>query len=145
MQHNRVRKVDARTHIITTVAGNGVFGSAGDDGPALVANLANPAGVALVEDSLGRLTIFIADYYNGSIRAVGPDGTMHNISGEGRVKFGAPSRVAFAPGTDWLYVADASNHEIVALNIPSTALGPRAARGAPLPAAGPRGATRKVR
>ena len=109
MQHNRVRKVDARTHVITTVAGNGVFGAAGDNGPALAASLANPAGVALVEDSLGRLTIFIADYYNGTVRSVGPDGIMHNVSDEGRVKFGAPSRVAFAPGTEWLYVADASN------------------------------------
>ena len=142
MQHNRVRKVDAKTHIITTVAGNGVFGARGDNGAALAASLANPAGVALVEDALGRMTIFIADYYNGSVRSVGPDGIMHNVSDEGRVKFGAPTRVAFAPGTDWLYVADASNHEIVALNIPSTVLGPRNARGMPSPAV--RGAIKKV-
>jgi len=122
MQHNRIRKVDARTQIITTVAGNGMFGSGGDSGPATAASLANPAGVALVEDSLGRMTVFIADYYNGSIRAVGPDGIIRNVSEEGRVKFGAPSRVAFAPGTEWLYVADASNHQVVALNIPSAAM-----------------------
>jgi GT2 family glycosyltransferase len=144
MQHNRIRKVDARTHVISTVAGNGVFGAAGDNGPALAASLANPAGVALVEDSLGRITIFIADYYNGSVRSVGPDGVMRNVSGEGRVKFGAPTRVAFAPGTEWLYVADASNHTVVALNVPPAVLGPRSAsRGAP--AAGPRGgATKKI-
>ena len=142
MQHNRVRRVDARTHVISTVAGNGVFGAGGDNGPALAASLANPAGVALVEDSLGRITIFIADYYNGSVRSVGPDGIMHNVSEESRVKFGAPSRVAFAPGTDWLYVADSSNHEIVALNIPSTTLGPRAARG--VRSTPPRGSTKKV-
>ena len=132
MQHNRIRRVDARTQIITTVAGNGVFGGAGDGGPATKASLANPAGVALVEDSLGRLTIFVADYYNGSVRSVGPDGIMHNVSEEGRVKFGAPSRVAYAPGTEWLYVADASNHQVVALNIPSTSFGSRASsRGVP--------------
>ncbi len=125
MQHNRIRKIDARTQIITTVAGNGLFGSAGDGGVATAASLANPAGIALVEDSLGRLTIFIADYYNGSIRSVGPDGIIRNVSEEGRVKFGAPSRVAFAPGTEWLYVADASNHQVVALNIPSTAMSAR--------------------
>ena len=118
MHHNRVRKVDAATHIITTVAGTGVFGAGGDNGPAAKASLAGPAGLALVEDSLGRLTIFVADYYNGTVRAVDLNGVMRNVSDEGRVKFGAPSRVAFAPGTGWLYVADASNHQVVALNIP---------------------------
>ncbi len=125
MQHNRIRRVDAKTQTISTVAGDGMFGAAGDGGPATQASLANPAGVAVVEDSLGRMTIFIADYYNGSVRAVTPDGIMHNISEEGHRKFGAPSRVAYAPGTEWLYVADASNHEVVALNIPSTSLGSR--------------------
>jgi len=136
MQHNRVRKVDARTQVITTVAGNGRFGSGGDGGAATAATLANPAGVALVEDSLGRMTIFIADYYNGSVRSVGPDGIMRNVSEEGRVKFGAPSRVAFAPGSEWLYVADASNHQVVALNIPAAAMSARASgRAMPPPAA----------
>jgi DNA-binding beta-propeller fold protein YncE len=142
MQHNRIRRVDARTHIITTVAGNGTFGSAGDNGPAIAASLANPAGVALVEDSLGRMTIFIADYYNGSVRSVGPDGLMRNVSEEGRVKFGAPTRVAFAPGTEWLYVADASTNSVVALNIPPAVL-PRSTARANAPP-GPRGAARKV-
>ena len=48
MHHNRVRKVDARTHIITTVAGSGAWGYAGDGGPATTARLAGPAGVAVV-------------------------------------------------------------------------------------------------
>jgi len=124
MQHNRIRKVDAKTQVITTVAGNGVFGAGGDNGPATEASLANPAGVALVEDSLGRVTIFIADYYNGAVRTVGPDGVMRHVNEEG-VKFGAPTRVAFAPGTEWLYVADASTNLVVALNIPTTTLGSR--------------------
>jgi DNA-binding beta-propeller fold protein YncE len=140
MHHNRVRKVDARTKIISTVAGTGAFGASGDDGPAIAASLAGPAGVAVVEDTLGRLTLFIADSYNGSIRSVTPDGIMHNISVEGRVKFGTPSRVAFAPGTEWLYVADSSNDSIVALNIPAGSLTSRA-RAIP---ASPRPPGRKV-
>ena len=133
MQHNRIRKVDAKTQVITTVAGNGVFGAGGDNGPATEASLANPAGVALVEDSLGRVTIFIADYYNGAVRTVGPDGIMRHVNEEG-VKFGAPTRVAFAPGTEWLYVADASTNLVVALNIPTTTLGSRpVVRNAPSP------------
>jgi hypothetical protein len=146
MHHNRVRKVNAATHVITTVAGTGVFGSGGDNGPAAQASLAGPAGLALVEDSLGRLTIFVADYYNGAVRAVDFNGILRNVSGEGRVKFGAPSRVAFAPGTGWLYVADASNHQVVALNIPVALLsrgrGVTPPRGVTVP--GPRGPNRRT-
>jgi len=126
MHHNRVRRVDARTHIITTVAGTGTFGASGDDGPAVAASLAGPAGVAVVEDTLGRVTLFIADSYNLTIRSVTPDGIMHNVGVEGRVKFGTPSRVAFAPGTEWLYVADSSNDSIVAFQIPAGSLTARA-------------------
>jgi DNA-binding beta-propeller fold protein YncE len=142
MQHNRIRKVDAKTQIITTVAGSGGFGAGGDNGPSLAASLANPAGVALVEDSLGRITVFIADYYNGSVRWVGVDGIIRTASHEG-VKFSAPTRLAYAPGSDWLYVADASNSFVIAINIPATAMSARAG-GRGLPAAAPRGATKKI-
>jgi sugar lactone lactonase YvrE len=147
MHHNRVRRVDAATHVITTIAGDGTFGSGGDNGLATKASLAGPAGIALVEDALGRVTIFIADYYNGTIRAVDINGVMRNVSGEGRVKFGAPSRVAFAPGTGWLYVADASNNQVVALNIPVAVLARgrgTAPRGGGAPPGGPRSLNRRA-
>jgi O-antigen biosynthesis protein len=118
MHHNRIRKVDAKTQIITTVAGNGLFGQNGDDGPATAASLAGPAGIALVEEPPGTVTtIFIADYYNGAVRAVGRDGLLRNISDEARVSLGAPSRVAFDPRRGYLYVADSSNNRIVAMDI----------------------------
>jgi GT2 family glycosyltransferase len=142
MQHNRVRRVSARTQIITTVAGNGVFGAGGDDGPATGASLAGPAGVSVVEDTLGRLTLFIADSYNGTVRSVTPDGIMHNVKIEGLVKIGTPSRVAFAPGTEWLYVADSSNDSIVALNLPAGTLASRV--GARTIPTLPRGPGRKI-
>jgi O-antigen biosynthesis protein len=123
MHHNRIRRVDARTHIITTVAG-GVWGYSGDGGPAILARLAGPAGLAVVPEPDGRVTIFIADYYNGHVRAVGPDGIIRDLSDEGRAVFGAPSRVAFAnagPRRGWLYVADSSQDKIVPLIIPRIA------------------------
>jgi GT2 family glycosyltransferase/DNA-binding beta-propeller fold protein YncE len=123
MHHNRVRKVDAKSRIITTVAGNGSFGPGGDDGPAIEARLAGPAGIALVQETGGRMTIFIADYYNAFVRAVGPDGIMRNVTDESAV-WGAPSRVAFEPRRRYLYVADSSKNNIVALNIPKTTLRP---------------------
>ena len=96
MHHNRVRKVDAKTHIITTVAGNGALGllrrrrsgDAGDGWPVRRASPSCPSRAA-------RLTIFIADYYNGHVRAVGPDGIIRDVSDEGREAFGAPTRVAY--------------------------------------------------
>jgi hypothetical protein len=124
MHHNRIRKVDARTHVITTVAG-GVWGYSGDGGPATLARLAGPAGIAVVPEPDGKVTIFIADYYNGHVRAVGPDGIIRDLSDEGRAVFGAPSRVAFADGAGprrgWLYVADSSQDKIVPLIIPRIA------------------------
>jgi DNA-binding beta-propeller fold protein YncE len=123
MHHNRIRRVDARTHIITTVAGS-EWGYSGDGGPAVQARLAGPAGVAVVPEAGGTVTVFIADYYNGHVRAVGPDGIIRDLGGEGAEAFGAPSRVAFAaagPRRGWLYVADSGQDKIVPLIIPRIA------------------------
>jgi hypothetical protein len=51
---NRVRKVTVSTDIITTIAGSGDYGFSGDDGPATLAALNDPYGIAL--DSSGRAT-----------------------------------------------------------------------------------------
>ena len=63
------------------------------------------------------MTIFIADYYNGHVRAVGPDGIIREISDGGRVRFGAPTRVALRGQRGWLYVADSSRDRLVVLNM----------------------------
>ena len=55
--NNAIREVNATTHVITTVAGNGTAGYSGDNGPAASAELDPPRGVAV--DSQGDL--FIAD------------------------------------------------------------------------------------
>ncbi len=141
MHHQRIRKVNPVSHIIMTVAGSGTFGPGGDDGPATAANLAGPAGIAIVPEAGGAVTIFIADYYNGQVRAVGPDGIMRNVSDEGRVAFGAPSRVAFAltgPRRGWLYVTDSSNDNVVAVNIPKISSGPMLVPRPVAPAAVPK-------
>jgi GT2 family glycosyltransferase/DNA-binding beta-propeller fold protein YncE len=124
MHHNRVRKVDARTQIITTVAGSGVWGHSGDDGPATAAQFAGPAGIAIANEPGGKVTIFIADFYNQRVRAVGPDNIVRDLTDEGREAFGAPTRVAFAasgPKRGWLYVADSLEDKVVPLIIPRIA------------------------
>ena len=62
----RVRKVDAKTGIITTVVGTGERGYSGDGGPALNAQLGGPSDIAV--DATGN--IYIADGYNRRIRRV---------------------------------------------------------------------------
>ena len=121
MHHNRVRKVDAKTQIITTVAGDGVWGHSGDDGPATRARFGGPAGIAVVNEPGGQVTIFIADFYNERVRAVGPDGIVRDLSDEGREAFGAPTRVAFDPRRGFLYVADSTRDRVVPLIIPKIA------------------------
>ncbi len=135
MHHNRVRKLDRRTQIISTVAGSGIWGYSGDDGPAVDARLAGPAGIAVVAEpgASGKLTIFIADFYNQRVRAVGPDGVMRDLTQEGRIAFGAPTRVAYAPRRGWLYVADSSDNRIVPLPIPKGLIAPRTTLGLPNP------------
>jgi len=103
--------------------------------------MAGPAGVAVVPEPAGKVTVFIADYYNGHVRAVAPDGIIRDLGGEGPEAFGAPSRVAFAatgPRRGWLYVADSGQDKIVPLIIPRIA--PNLAQGPPVPA----GRTRRV-
>ena len=63
---HHVRRVDALTGVITTVAGIGKEGFAGDGGPAKGAELSSPRGVAV--DRAGNL--FIADSDNHRIRVV---------------------------------------------------------------------------
>ncbi|MGC9293552.1 MAG: NHL repeat-containing protein, partial [Acidobacteriaceae bacterium] len=64
--NNVVRMVAAGTGVITTVAGNGTNGYAGDGGPATNAELSNPTGVAV--DNAGNL--YIADQGNWRVREV---------------------------------------------------------------------------
>ena len=64
--NHRIRKVASGTGIITTVAGNGIYGFSGDNGSATAANLYNPKCVTL--DNIGNL--YITDWGTGRIRKV---------------------------------------------------------------------------
>lgn len=69
--YNVVRKINT-AGIITTVAGNGVADSTGDGGPATLASLSAPRGLAA--DRAGNL--YIADVGNNRIRKVSPSGSI---------------------------------------------------------------------
>jgi len=81
--HYRIRKVDT-TGIITTIAGIGQPGYAGDNGPALTAFLGFVTGLAL--DSGNNL--YIADSLNGLIRQITPAGMISPFAGVGPGQLG---------------------------------------------------------
>jgi DNA-binding beta-propeller fold protein YncE len=75
-----VRKVDARTAIISTLAGTGLAGFSGDGGPATRAQLRQPHSIAV--DPKGRL--LICDVGNHRIRQVDlSSGTIETYGGTG--------------------------------------------------------------
>ena len=65
-QSHRIRVIDLATRVITSLAGTGVQGSSGDDGPALQAQFFHPRDLELGPD--GRL--YVADTDNSRVRAI---------------------------------------------------------------------------
>ncbi len=83
MQNHVVRRVDAHTHLISTVAGTGVAGFAGDGGPAAQALLRQPHSIAF--DQQERL--LICDIGNLRIRRVDlKTGLIETWAGNGEKK-----------------------------------------------------------
>jgi len=73
--NQRIRKVSA-DGTITTIAGTGLAGLQGDNGPAQSAKVNYPGGIAL--DGAGNL--YIADKYNNRIRVLTPSSTPVVVS-----------------------------------------------------------------
>jgi streptogramin lyase len=69
-----IRRVDAKTGIITTIAGTGKKGSSGDGGPATLATMNEPYGIAIDRDQ----HLYIVDRLNFKIRKV--DAVTKSIS-----------------------------------------------------------------
>ncbi len=117
MANNRVRRVDAATSVITTVAGNG-FSFSGDGGPATSAGIGSPVGIAL--DGAGN--IFLAT--GNRIRRVDAiTGTITTVAGNGSFEFGGDDGTATSAGlvnatgvaldqSGNLYIADSWDHRV---------------------------------
>lgn len=111
--NNRIRKLSA-DGVITTIAGDGTQGFAGDGGPATKAVLSRPIGMARGSDG----TLYFCDAGNYRVRAIRPDGTITTVAGNGTkgysgdggpalaAGFGLPAWVAIDAKGD-LYVSDA--------------------------------------
>jgi sugar lactone lactonase YvrE len=78
--NHRIRKVDANSGLITTIAGTGQKRWSGDGGPAVAAALNEPTALAL--DQKGRL--YIADQSNHRVRRLDLDtGIITTVAGTG--------------------------------------------------------------
>ena len=117
--------------IISTIAGSGIKGYAGDGGPAVSAQMNTPKGQSappagrIVLDKDDR--IYVADTGNHVIRLIDTDGTIRTIAGSGvagyegdggpatAAQLNTPSDVALSPN-GILYIADTMNSVIRAVS-----------------------------
>lgn len=117
---NRIRKIDVRTGLISTVAGDGTLGNTIDGISALSAHFQQISSLAV--DAMGNL--FIADGLQGKIFKLDTDsGTVHLFAGSGRhgsagdeglalnADFHFPDNIAFDKSGN-LIVADFENCRI---------------------------------
>jgi uncharacterized protein (TIGR03437 family) len=113
-----IRKVST-TGTISTVAGTGTGGFSGDGGPAVLAQLNGPTGLAI--DSAGNL--YVADTDNSCIRMISTGGTVATVAGTNGRAYGGdggpavqallnqPEGVAVDLAGN-LYIADTFNNVI---------------------------------
>ena len=125
--NQRIRRVDAETGVITTVAGSGAKGFSGDGGPATEAKLDEPYGMAI--DGLGN--IYFADRLNRRVRRVdGATGVITTVAGNGdkttsgdggpatQAGIVEPNDVAL-DGRGRLFIADVSGHRVRVVDLAS--------------------------
>lgn len=112
--NHRIRKVDAATGVISTIAGTGQHRCSGDGGPATTAALNEPAALAVDE----RGNLYVADQSNNRVRKVDLNtGIMTTVAGTGETGYSGdgmpateagvsgPSGLTLGPDGD-LYIAD---------------------------------------
>ncbi len=115
---SRIRKVDGKTNIVITIAGNGTGGFGGDGSASTSAQLATPTGVAV--DTFPNL--YIADSLNGRVRKIA-GGNISTLAGNGvfsysgdngpgvKAQLNGPGAVA-ADSSANVYVADSGNNVV---------------------------------
>ena len=119
--NHRIRRVDARTGIISTFAGSSEAGYAGDGGPATRARLNEPYGIAI--DKVAN--VYIADRHNHCVRRVDrTSGVITTFAGNGVAGFNGdggpasragmvePNGLALDPAQGRLFIADVADHRV---------------------------------
>src|SRR5947209_388511 len=137
--NHRIRRVDANTGVIVTVAGNGEAGYSGDGGPAIRAALNEPYGIVL--DRAGN--IFVADRLNRRVRRVdAASGVITTAAGTGEAAYGGdggaaaraglaePNGLAFDAAERHLYITDVADNRVRVIDLASGTIATFAGTGA---------------
>jgi type IX secretion system substrate protein/NHL repeat-containing protein len=118
MNNSRIRMVTTSTGVMTTIAGNGTFGYAGDGSAATAAQLSSPYGIAVD----AARNVYIADYDNYVVRKVTVGtGIISTIVGNGTAGHGGDGGSAVSAqlggamgvsidASGNLYIADYNNN-----------------------------------
>jgi len=126
--NHRIRRIDARNGVITTIAGTGESGFAGDDGAATQARMNQPYGIVI--DRLGN--IYVADRLNGRVRRIdGSSGVITTLAGDGsgtycgdggpsdRAGLAEPNGLCLDRDHRHLFIADVADHRVRVIDLAS--------------------------
>ncbi|MPY74806.1 MAG: hypothetical protein GEU87_11130 [Alphaproteobacteria bacterium] len=133
-----IRRVDARSGIIETVAGTGEAGYSGDGGPAREARFDQPYGLAI--DRGGA--IYVADRLNAAVRRIdGESGIVTTFAGNGakgfsgdggpasRAGMAEPNALAFSRDGQRLFIADVADNRVRVVDMAGGAIATFAGTG----------------
>lgn len=126
--NHRIRRVDARTGNIETIAGTGQAGYSGDGGPGKAACFNEPYGIAI--DSAGA--VYVADRHNAAVRRIdGGTGIVTTFAGTGSAGFSGdggpavdagmvePNGVTFSRDGKRLFIADVTDNRVRVVDVSS--------------------------
>ena len=148
--NHRIRRVDARTGVITTCAGSGEAGYSGDGGPAIARPLNEPYGIAV--DRMAN--VYIADRHNHCVRRIdSASGVITTVAGNGAAGYSGdggpasragmvePNGLALDPAQRRLFIADVADHRVRVVDLAAerSRLSPEPARRSTVATAGRRG------
>ena len=123
-----IRRIDARSGIISTIAGTGEKGFSGDGGPAKQAQMNEPYGIVI--DGAGN--IYVADRLNRRVRRIdSTTGVISTLAGDGAGKFSGdggpsaqaglaePNGLALDRTHSRLFIADVADHRVRVIDLTS--------------------------
>jgi DNA-binding beta-propeller fold protein YncE len=132
-----IRRVDAVTGVISTIAGTGERGFSGDGGSAIRAQLNEPYGVVI--DRAGQ--VFFADRLNRRVRVIDAAGIIATLAGDGLGQYGGdggpaaraglvePNGLALDPSESRLFIADVAGHRVRVVDLATGIIGTFAGTG----------------